>query len=153
MTASVTVDVVRPARSNAGRWIVVGMIAFAMTLTGACWVYWKLHVAPFLPLQQLLAGEFEDCRPKVQGGQRKIHKSTPEILRITMKIDFDPTGQSGEAQTDALAKRVTAFVAGNWPELSHYVTLELHFYWPEPEKKIKQVQREYAVQSLLNDGA
>ncbi|MFQ5734054.1 MAG: hypothetical protein ACE5KM_19110 [Planctomycetaceae bacterium] len=149
MTATETVEIGRPNRSNASRWVVVGMFAFAIALTGACWVYWRLHVAPFLPLQQLLADEYEDCRPKVRGGQRKMHKATPRILRITMKIDFDPTGESGEAQADGFAKRVASFVADNWPELSVYETLELHLYWPEPEKTIKQVTREYAVPSLL----
>ena len=149
MTASQPIDAIPPVRTNAGRWVVAAMFAFAIALTGACWVYWKLHVAPFLPLQQLLAAEFDDCRPQVQGGQRKIHKGTPRVLRITMKIDFDPTGESGEAQADGYGKRVAAFVADNWPELSDYETLELHFYRLDPEKEIKQVTREYAVQSLL----
>lgn len=151
MTAPLTENSAPPRqpRSNAGRWVIVAMFLFAISLTGTCWVYWKLHVAPFLPLQQLLAEEFPDCRPQVQGGQRKIHKGTPKVLRITMKIDFDPTGDAGKARADAHARRVSAFVAENWPPLSDYENLELHFYWPEPEKEIKQVSREFQVASLL----
>ena len=124
------------------------MFVFAASLTGTCWVYWKLHVAPFLPLQQLLADEFEDCRPQVQGGQRKIHKGTPQVLRVTMKIDFDPRGTQGKAHADEFAAQVVEVISQKWPPLFDYQTLELHFYWPEPEKEIVQQKREFPVAEL-----
>lgn len=133
---------------NAGRWVVLGMFLFAAALTATDWIYWKYHVGPFLPLQQKLAGEYPGSRPHVEGGQRRIHKETPKILRITMKVDFDPTTEAGKPRAGNFARRVAAFVAGAYPELADYELLELHFYWPEPEKEIKQAAIRYEVAAL-----
>jgi hypothetical protein len=121
-------------RTLSGRWVVVVLIAFGMLATGGMWVYWKLHVAPFLPLQQALADEFDDSSPRVEGGQRKIHKGTPRILRITLKVDFDPAADAQRA--DAFADRVVRFTRGVY-DLTAYEVLEVHLYWPEPEGEIK----------------
>lgn len=123
-------------RTISGRWVIIGMFSFAIAITATLWVFWKLHVGPFLPLQKKLAAEFEDSRPRVEGGQRKIHKGSPKILRITMKIDFDPTTDKKAAES--FANRVEAFV-GEVYDLRAYEILELHFYWPDPEKEIKEV--------------
>jgi hypothetical protein len=126
-----------------GRWIVAAMFAFAIAATVTLYVYWKLHVGPFVPLQKAIAAEFEGSRPLVEGGQRKIHKDTPRILRITMKIDFDP--DANPVRTNELAERVIGFTRERF-DLSAYEVLEIHFFWPEPEKKIKQwrLERELA---------
>lgn len=133
-------------RFHAGRWVVVGLFLFAIVLTGTLWFYWKRHIAPYLPLQQALAKKFPGCKPRVEGGQRKIQKSTPKILRITMKVEFDPTKH--KKRINLFADRVAAFVGGEI-DLQAYNSLELHFYWPDPEKKIHEKTLEIDVAKLL----
>lgn len=125
-----------------GKWVVIAMFTFAIAITATLWIFWKLHVGPFLPLQQALAAEFEDSRPRVEGGQRKIHQGSPKILRITMKVEFDPTKDKPAAE--AFANRVESFVRDVF-ELQAYEILELHFYWPDPEKTIKAITIERKV--------
>jgi len=122
-------------KTISGRWLVVGMFAFGFAITGSIWVYWNLHVAPFLPFQNALAAEFEDSRPRVEGGQRKMHQQTPHILRITMKVDFNPVKEG--RQFDEFINRLVEFTQANF-DLKPYDELEIHTYWPEPEKEIRQ---------------
>lgn len=130
-----------------GRWAVVVMFAFAITATVTLYVYWKLHVGPFLPLQRALNAEFPKSRPLVEGGQRKKHKNTPKILRITMKTEFDPEKDDSEAQ--AHAERVIRCAKANF-DLSPYEVLELHFFFPEPEKRIHEWTAERKIAELLD---
>jgi hypothetical protein len=125
--------------------MVVAMFAFAITATGLLYGYWRLHIAPFLPLQKAIAASFKDSRPRVEGGQRKIHKGTPHILRVTMKIDFDPNAD--EARATAFANRVVAFVRER-QDLTEWEILEIHFYWPEPEKELHEWMFEQKVSEL-----
>jgi hypothetical protein len=128
-------DFVKPTRELSGRWVVIGLFAFAIVLTGAMWGYWKLHRGPFLPLERVLADTFPGSSPKVEGGQRKIHKETPRILRITLKVDFDPVAD--ESRAKAFAERVLSVVSANY-DVTTYDTSEIHLFWPEPEREIKQ---------------
>jgi hypothetical protein len=120
-------------REISGKWVIVGLFTFAILITATLWIYWKLHVGPFLPLQQALADKFEDSRPRVEGGQRKAHKGTLKILRITMKIEFDPT--KNRMQADDFAAEVFQFIK-IVSDLETYQQLELHLYFPHPEEKI-----------------
>lgn len=122
-----------------GRWLVAAMFAFAITATSILYIYWKMHVGPFLPLQKALAAQFDDSRPLVEGGQRKMHRNTPRILRITMKVDFDPTVD--EKQAEAFADRVVAFTRAHYAALSAYEVLEIHLFYPQPEKTIREWTR------------
>lgn len=131
--------------SLSGRWMVAGIFVFAITATGFLYGYWKLHIGPFVPLQKALAKEFERSRPRVEGGQRKMHKGTPRILRITMKIDFDP--DANEGRTNEFAGRVASFARANF-DLSTYEILEVHFFWPEPEKKIHEWTAELPTEGI-----
>lgn len=144
-------DPVKRPRNRAGQWIVIGMVLFGVSLTAMTWAYWKLHVAPFLPLQQLLAEEYEGSRPRVEGGQRKKHKGTPKILRVTMKIEFDPESVDGKKRVHEFFREVAMFVQRNYPELAGYDLLKLNFYWPKPETELKpiQEQREFSVKKLI----
>ena len=150
MSSSMTEPSARPdeysataPRELSGKWVVIGVFAFAILMTAGLWLYWKLHIAPFLPLQQALAGRFEDSRPRVEGGQRKLHENTPRILRITMKVEFDPESP----QADEFAAEVAAFVRAE-TDLSRYDVLELHLYHPQPEKDIRQRSVEFQVNEL-----
>ncbi|MGH7201843.1 MAG: hypothetical protein ACREJB_14645 [Planctomycetaceae bacterium] len=132
-----------------GRWVVLGMFGFAMLLVGAMYVYWHYHRQPFLPLQTALAEEFPDTEPRVEGGRRKKHKGTPQILRITMRVGFNPT--EDEQQAAALADRVTAFTTERF-DLTGYDELEIHFFWPEPEQEIHQWSVTKDVAGLVEKG-
>jgi hypothetical protein len=135
----------REDRTISGRWAVLGIFLFAISATGGLYVYWKLHVGPFVPLQKALAEKFPGSRPLVEGGQQKIHKHTPRILRITMKVDADPNAD--ERKTEELAERVIALARERF-DLSTYEILEIHFFWPEPEKKIHKWDREWKIADL-----
>ena len=129
-----------------GKWIVTGMFTFAVAVIFVLWFYTVSHRVPFRPLERALAEEFEDSVPKVEGGQRKIHQNSSKILRIIMKVTFDPTVE--REQAERFAKNVIAF-ARNHHDISQYEILEIHFFKPEPEKKILQWETERKVADLL----
>lgn len=138
---------VAPPRSRelSGRWVVVGMLLFGVTATSILYLYWRLHTAPFLPLQQALADRFEDSRPRVEGGQRKIHQNTPRILRIIIKVDFNP--QTSEQKVQSLVREI-AEVAADYQELDQYQLLEVCLFWPEPQGLIHERTLELSLPEL-----
>ena len=125
-----------------GKWVVAGMFAFAITLIAILWGYWKLHTAPFLPLQLAIAEQFPGSAPQVQGGQRKMHELTPRILRVTMKVEFNPLDDEDAATRHA--KRVAEFVTTR-QDLSQFGVLEIHFFYLEPEREIRQWSMEMKI--------
>lgn len=131
-----------------GWWIVLAILSFGLILTGINWAYWKRHIAPFLPLQKRLAEEYRGSKPRVEGGQRKIHQATPKILRVTMMLDFNPETEAGKPKAERFAKDVAAFIAREWSELTEYDLLELHLYWPEPEQEIRSAVITFEVAKL-----
>lgn len=131
-----------------GRWVVTAMFLFAAVLTATMWIYWRMHIGPFLPLQRKLVEEWPDSRPRVQGGQRKMHRDTPRILQVTMYIDFDPTSSTGKARAKQFSERVASFVVAHEPTLPEYEVLEIRMLWEEREKAIKRAQVYYAVGEL-----
>lgn len=134
-----------PPGTVPGKWVVVSMFAFAIMAVGILWLYWNWHTAPFRPLQEALGREFPHSRPLVQGGQRKIHKDTPSMLRIVMRIEFDPDADS--PKTEELARQIAAF-AGDHHDLSPYDAIEIHLHWPEPEREIKQWTTSIPVEAI-----
>jgi hypothetical protein len=117
---------------QSGRWVVLAMFTFAATVTGTLYLYWNLHTAPFRPLQEALGREYKGSHPLVQGGQEKMHKGTPRILRIILRVDFDP---NDPAQDDELERRTNRVLelAGEHQDLSKYDDLHVHFVWLRPE--------------------
>ena len=115
-----------------GKRIVVGMFAFAVVMTATTWIYWKRHKAPFVPLQKAIHAEFPDSMPVVQGGQRKMHQNSPRILRITMRVDFDP--KQDEAAVERIVGKLIK-LARIHQDLSSYEQLEIHLVWFRAEKK------------------
>lgn len=120
-----------------GRKVVAGMFLFGITATGGMWVYWKLHVAPFTPLQQALAAEFEASRPLVEGGQRKMHKNTPRILRITMHAPFNPAADRQACLR--FGEQVLAFVRAR-EDLARYDELHLYLYFRQGDHEFIEVR-------------
>ena len=114
-----------------GRWVVLAMFAFGLVATGGMWLYWELHTRPFRPLQEAIVQAFPGSNPRVQGGQAKMHKGTPRILRIVMRVDFDPVSQADRAQQ--VASQVAA-LARRHQDLSRYDHIEVGLFQPLAEQ-------------------
>lgn len=122
-------------REIQGKWIVIAMFSFAVLATGTLWTYWKLHMMPFMPLQEVLIEQFPNSSPRVEGGQSKMHKDTPMLLRVVMRVEFDPELEKEAAETfvDRVSDAIKPHVEPNkWEEL------HVHLYQQEPEKELRQ---------------
>ena len=117
--------------------MVVAMFAFAILATGLLYLYWDYHTRPFRPLQEALAREFEGSHPLVQGGQRKMRKQMPRILRIVLRTDFDPNQTDNEERVSRMVEK-TMQLARRYHRVDDYQTVEIHLAWMRPEQKTKQ---------------
>ncbi len=122
-----------------GRKVVAAMFAMGFLATGLLYAYWTLHLMPFMPLQEAIVADFPGSAPRVNGGQKKMHKDTPTILSISMKLQFDPTVPDSET-TEALRKvrsRVAELVADkvDFPGLDY---IELYVYRLVQESDIRE---------------
>jgi hypothetical protein len=126
---------VRPARRISGSGIVIGMLAFGLATTACMWTYWTLHTGPFRPLQDAIAAAFPHSSPRVEGGQHKMHKGTPLVLRIVMRVDFDPVTQTahGEEVVDSVEK-----IASQHVDLAAYDELDVFLFQGVPEQEVRQ---------------
>jgi hypothetical protein len=114
------------------------MFIFGIAMTGTLWIYWTLHTGPFRPFQDALAAEIPHSVPRVEGGQHKMHKGTPHVLRVTLRVEFDPVRETtkGEKIVDRVEKIAARFV-----DLSQYDVLQVFLYHGVPEKSL--LQKEY----------
>jgi len=121
-----------------GRLIVASMFLMGICATTFLYTYWTLHLMPFMPLQESLVREFPGSAPRVNGGQKKMHKQTPVVLQVMMKSPVDPWSK---APTDLVAiatlqKRVLELVREQNP-LPGLQQLELHVYQLVAEDEIQ----------------
>ena len=123
------------AERSTGRWVVVAMFLFAAVVIGSMWIYLDRHTAPFRPLRRALATEFEHSSPKVEGGQTRMSKNTPVILRIIMRVEFNPNKDPARAKN--FAGRVLDFTRRHH-DMSKYEVFEMHLYYLDPEQKIEE---------------
>lgn len=145
MTTPATETVNSPSATDSadprisGKKVVVAMFAMGIISTSLLWFYWDLHLQPFMPLQEALAAKFEKSSPRVDGGQRKSHKGTPRVLRVVMRVPFDPNGSSEETQS-ILEERLatTQELATKYSAIEEYDLLEIHLFQEEKEKSISQ---------------
>lgn len=126
-------------KAVSGRKVVLAMFTLGIVATGVLWTYWQLHLMPFMPLQRALFEEFEDSRPHVEGGSRKMHKGTPAILRVVMRVPFDPTADDPQTK-EQLQHRFdrTRALAAQHTDLDQYQELEMHLYAEEKEQVLHQ---------------
>lgn len=119
--------------------VVVAMFSLAIVATSILWFYWNLHLMPFMPLQEVLAKEFPESSPRVDGGRRKTHKGTPMILRIVMRVPFDPTSSNADVQTQ-IEQRMMRIqeLAVKYADLEKYEQLDIHMYNEPQEKALLQ---------------
>lgn len=123
--------------SVSGRLVVIAMFAFAACLTALLAFYWNKHIEPFMPLQLAIEKEWKGSSPRVEGGQRKISKNTPKILRVTLRVPFDPNSQQNEQlawdRVNAIAEIAKDHVA-----LGDYELLTVNFYQENPGNVLKR---------------
>ncbi len=125
------------AKTVSGRAVVLGMFAFGIVMTGALWGYWEFYTRPFRPLQYAINAEFPDSSPRVIGGEHKIHKQEfPSMLRIVIRVDFDPTDAS-DAVVEPYTSRLLALAADH-VDLSTYEQVEIHLVHRVPEAETQQ---------------
>jgi hypothetical protein len=124
-----------PAARVSGRVVVVAMFLFGITTTTGLWTYWTFHTGPFRPLQDALAKEFPRSLPRVDGGQRKMRPGMPKILRVVLRVEFDPVAESGKGEQ--LLTRVEA-VSRRHIDLDQYDVLDLYLYEGVPEQEIRE---------------
>ncbi|HUG91654.1 MAG TPA: hypothetical protein VML55_12510 [Planctomycetaceae bacterium] len=129
----------RESGGAAGRWVVLGMLAFGLLATGGLWLYWDLHTRPFRELQEALVREFPGSNPRVQGGQPKKHQRAPRILQVVMRVGFDPV--AGESEANRMAVRV-AELARRHHDVTHYEIIEIGLFQPlaEQEPKMRAIR-------------
>lgn len=138
-----------PAPSLNGTTVVLGMIGFGVIMTGALWLYWELYTRPFRPLQEAIATEFTGSQPRVIGGRHKSHTDeNPSILRIVVRVEFDPT-RAGSARVDDYAGRLHR-LARQHADLSKYETLEIHLTQWIPEKQMRERMIEIPIGEGVN---
>lgn len=118
-------------KSVSGRVVVIGMFVFAACATAFLAFYWNKHIEPFMPLQLAIEKEWKGSSPRVEGGQRKISKKTPRILRVTLRVPFDP---EDPANTGLTRERVNAIaeISRKHVKLDDYEILTINFYQEKP---------------------
>lgn len=134
-TPSLNEPALSGGREVEGKWIVIGIFAFGIVATSTLWIYWKLHMMPFMPLQEVLIEHFPNSSPRVEGGQHRMHKGTPMLLRVVMRVSFDPESETEAAETfvDRVSDVLKPHVEPNkWDEL------HVHLYQETPEDEIRQ---------------
>jgi hypothetical protein len=126
-------------RSLNGRGIVAAMFGFGIAATAFLFIYWNLHLMPFMPLQKAIVAEFPKSAPRVDGGQRKMHKGSPKILRVVMKVAFDPaeTGADTVTELTRYLDRIRVLAEKHVP-LAEYEYLDVNLYYPIREKEIRE---------------
>lgn len=110
------------------------------------WFYWKLNLAPFLPLQQAIVAneELAESRPVVEGGRRKGQADAPNTLRVTMKVDYDPN--ENPARIDELEQTILELAKKSLPQFQEYDQLELNVYWPKQETELAPISVQRVIQ-------
>jgi len=122
--------------------LVFAMLAFGAAATGTLWGYWYYHSAPFIPLQIAIAEEFPESAPRVDGGQRKMHRGTEALLWIIMRVKFDP--QTEPEKSRLTVDRVVE-LAHEKVDLQSYEQLTVRLFFGDLEKEIHKADFEVSL--------
>ncbi len=122
-------------RPRSGTLLVGGMVAFGLLLTATLYAYWSFHTAPFRPLAESLGRRFPGSAPRVDGGKPRLDRPGDMVLRVVMKVGFDPNAD--DARAEAFADEVRAFIAGR-RSLAGFDVLELHLFSTTPGREPSQ---------------
>ena len=126
-------------RTISGRWMVIGMFIFGITATALLYLYWTLHLMPFMPLQDAIVKEFPGAAPRVDGGKKRMSQNTPTILRIAMWSEIDPQSSNPESVREiAVLRKRIAELAIEKVQLPDLAIIELHVFKALPEKEVRE---------------
>jgi len=128
---------------------VLGLLVFGCLLIGVLWFYTVLHTGPFQELRNAIDSEFPDSSPQVEGGQRKIHKGSPKILRITLRVHEDP--RHDDQRVGEMVERLVS-LAEQHHGLGGYEILDVYLVWFRPENKAVSRHEEREVRLLIEAG-
>ena len=139
-------------RTISGSMVVLGMFGFAMCGVAVLQIYWNRHLEPFMELQTALAKRFDDEKgkssPRVDGGQRKMSKNTPRILRVVMRIPFDPEDDENAAAVRERIRAVADVAVQHVKLRQDYDILTTHFYMEIPGGTVRQKTFETPVEEF-----
>ncbi|MHC4875690.1 MAG: hypothetical protein ACYTGL_04270 [Planctomycetota bacterium] len=127
-----------------GSVVVALMFAFGAVATAGLWTYWYYHTQPFIPLQEAISAEFKGSAPRVDGGARKLHKGTPTLLWIIMRVDFRPDLDREKAAS--VSRRVVE-LSQEHLDLSAYEQLNIRLFFGELEKEIHTLDAEVPIEA------
>ena len=116
----------------------LGIFLFAIVMAGGLGIYSYFHAKPFRPLQRAIHVAYPKSYPRVEGGQQKMHRDTPRILRVTMRVVFDPEVADERPQVDTLVARL-AELAREHLDLSDFEVFEVHLVQMRPEQKARKL--------------
>ncbi len=119
-------------RSLTGKPVVFGMFLFAAIVSIGLWGYWELHTRPFRALTDKLGETFPNSNPRVEGGKHGMHKQTPLVLRIILRVDYDPSLNERDYQ---IQKKRILKIAAQSGMLKQYEECEIHLYYQPAEQK------------------
>ncbi|MEZ6064294.1 MAG: hypothetical protein R3B90_00980 [Planctomycetaceae bacterium] len=120
------------SRRFGGRALVFLMLGFGVVMTGIMFAYWELYTREFRPLQAAIAAEFPESTPRAIGGTHKSHlPGHPSVMRIIIRVDFDP--RSAEQQAREAANRLTE-IARRKIDISKYQVFEIFLTYNDPER-------------------
>ena len=83
--------------------------------------------------------EFPKSIPRVDGGQRKMRKGMPKILRAVLRVEFDPTTETAKGE-ETLAR--VEKIARQHIDLDQYEYLDVYLYEGVPEQIIREKEFE-----------
>lgn len=132
------------SRVRSGTWLVVGMFGFGLALAGGLYAYLVLHTGPFQPLAAALAERYPGSAPRVDGGKRRSDRPGEGVLRIVMRVPFDP---GDEARRRAFAREVAAFAARQERPVPFEV-IEVHLFRERPGGEASEGMMRFAVEEV-----
>lgn len=131
-----------------GSKVVICMFLLGIVATAALWVYWTKHLEPFMPLQTALNDTFKDAGARVEGGQRKLHKGTPRVLSIRMRVAFDPNIEENEQQVQDVVDTCQTLSYEHVPDMQFDEMVVLMYHQVK-----EQGASQRKVKATLNDSA
>jgi len=139
---------VEPPRTS-GVWVACGLLLLGLVFTLALWGYTQVHTGPFRDLREAIHAEFPRSAPQVEGGQRKMHKGTPKILRITLQVHSDP--REDDQQAARMIDRLVS-LSDEHHGLGAYDRLDVYLVWFRPEQKAVSRHEQREVPQLIEAG-
>ncbi len=122
----------RATSPGRGRWLIAVMFLFAISVSVGLWTYWELHTRPFRSLTDALGVNFPDSSPRVEGGKHGLHRDIDSILRIVLRIDYNPDLEPKRYENDVVT---ILQMAANHVELQKYDRCDLHLFRQAPEEE------------------